>query len=292
MKRIITGAVALMLAISAFGCTKSPKKILSEAFETLNDAESMHMEMDVHVVAQIRTGSDTDADTDTAAILMRESMDCHKPTETMQIDVSAQYEGADQTDLTPVIQYRIFRDGDGRKSAMSYDGETWYSTSLSGLSGVAYQDPATQIDMFFARGDRFSPVGTEELDGAAVTVYAGAFDSKSMQEILGRYLSQSGVPLITFKDELWAELPDVNLRIAVDRAGYPVMIEIEAAAFMQKLFNHLLSGLQQDAEFTISELTFTFRYSGFNTVDEIPAPDNLQDDPGYFSGLTPSMLLP
>lgn len=292
MKRIITGALALLLAVAALGCTSRTKRVLSEAFEKLNEAKSMHMEMDVTVVAQTLPGSD--ADGEPQAIRMYESMDYHKPTETMQIDVSAQIEAkvGEPTEALKLVQYRIYRDGDERKGALSYNGETWYSTTVSSLSGVAYQDPAAQIDAFFSYGDRFTLIGTETVDGMAVTVYEGIFDSKSMKEILERYLSGSGVPLITFRDELWAELPDVTARIGIGENGYPVTIEIDVAAFMQKLLDHLLGALQRDSHLSISEMTFAYRYSGFNTVDEIPAPDNVQDSLIDDSDIGLSMFMP
>lgn len=297
MKRLLACALALIL-LFAFGCGTSPKKVLSDAYKKLDAAESLHMETEIRFRVH---GGDADGnpnDSQNMSMTMRMPTDMHKPTQTMQLGESIVYSTGEALTQSPLeFQLRVYREGDERCCAVTMDGETWYKTPSVESVIEERWDLSKEIDFFFEMGELFKRTGTEEIDGAAVTMYEGTLDSESMKALLNRFTAgPSGTPMVTLREDLWAEMPGVPVRIAIDRDGYPVLIEADAAAFVQKLMEQLLGGLMQQSAETVAfdELLISVRYSRFNAVEPIAAPENVSEElmDGISGLITPGLLSP
>lgn len=299
MKRIITGMLALLLALSLCACRKqaeqtaapieerTAEEIVRTAMNVTKETESMHVSGELKFGITLKDGLGTKSQPEEGAEEVAESTDQIAVTIAFDVDctyapmalkgsmtLEESYSSAEQT-----VQFCLWEQDGKTVMAFRYGGDDrWVAHSMPmqelGVSVDKYADLIQEGIFNFARA------GEDTVNGVPVTLYTCALGGEGIRRILDTLESEiDGIPPVTFSDELVAKLKPIGITCAIGADDRPVRISVDAAAFADTFIETVVGPIIGEQAQSIAVDTFTIEcfYSDFNAVGPIAPPENYID---------------
>lgn len=298
MKRILTFALALILALSLCACrarstdaaqpAEEPRKLtpaeaVTAAMDANNSIESAHVSASLSLDMTWQPDSDTAMSVENIKASILIDADYQKSPYILKGTVTLDLSEESETQLEK-LPFCLWQEDGELCVAMGYDvgsKTTWYGYRMGTedvTSMVPTQESLAQYQTLLRDwAEHFTDAGEMTVNGEPATAYEAQIDGEMLRKMFESYKDPNGDPMLTFSDELIKELPPIRFVIAVDANGMPVYQEVDAAAFALALLKRIVPttfGAEIDG-FTLDTLLLTTTVSQVNAVDSIEIPEDV-----------------
>ena len=272
-KRIFVICLLFCLLLAMTGCNQD-EKVLKEAVENLNAAQSMtaesEMEMDMAV-----------GDTTIGMHLTYDQKSIHEPLQ-CEMDVVGTIEtGGETMDMTNKLYCETV---DEKLQVYTQFGGNWYNAGDGSTTSLAQQfDIAKVMELYVSAMQDFAAAGTETINGVETTRYEGVLSEEYFKQVLDEsgVLSQIGLSSDIDEDtlkELFTDIGSVPITIWVDTEAetvMPVQYAFDMTSMMQSIIKKL--GGDAMANVTVEKVYMRMTITGADNVDSITIPEEAKN---------------
>ena len=245
----------------------TPEEAVREAFEKLNEADSMHLDFveDVSVSVGIPAISYTQ-DMNISLVL---DVDSDKANGMSRIEGTVSAMGFEQN----VIAYGETVDGSVLTYSSTDGGTTWTLNDSQTVS-----DPTASVDTWMQHAKDFEKTGTEQVNGFDTTVYTGTLSGECVKDATG----MAGEMFGSLDEATLEGLDDFPITFWIDNeSGRVVRIVLDMNAMMATLMENALmesigelpAGMDMDLSIDIKKAEVVCDLSKFNEIPPIVIPD-------------------
>ena len=282
IKRIFCAVCALMLMLSATGCSSMPQgnqadtDAVNAAVEKFRACESFTVAQ--HINWQESVNVDNDKQLYNAVNEMEISFISGEQPQMISYAMTKVENGGSTVEQSS-ISYIVPENG-GYAEYVT-DGNEWVKVTAEDSGFLTEISAASFVNAFFTEFISFAKVGEEELVSGKAVRYDGALSGEALVAMLdangqlGDLASMSEKSQATIRENLIKDLGYLTISVWVDEAsGYPVRFETKLTDILDDLNKSISKSLgnKVNNEWAITEYVLSMSASDFNALTEIVLP--------------------